>query len=439
MTAPRNLGPLTRRDFLTLTAGIGAAASLGACGGESKVPSGSGEGYTGPKVDLAFWNGFTGGDGPVMKQLVQKFNSEHKNINVKVTTYEWASYYEKVPAAVASGKAPDIGIMHIDSLATNAARNVILPLDDLAKTLKLGPADFSETVWKAGEYKGRRYGIPLDMHPLGFFYNKKLMSQAKLDPNKPPQTADEYMSALEALKGAGIKGMWMTPFVFTGNMVFLSLLWQHGGEMFNADVSAPTFAEDPGVAALTWMVDLVRKGYSPKNVGQDADVTAFQSNKNAFNWNGIWATNTFKEAKDLEWGVAPLPQIGSQQAAWAGSHNFVLLQQRKPDNNKLSAAKVFINWISQQSLEWAKGGQVPARKTVRDSAEFAALTEQAAIGKQVDYLHFPPPVPGIGDAIGPINTAINEAVLLKKEPAKALADAARKSQQLLEENRKKYQ
>lgn len=439
MTAPRHFGPLSRRDFLTLTAGIGAAATLAACGGESKAPSGSGEGYTGPKVDLAFWNGFTGGDGPVMKQLVEKFNSEHKNINVKVTTYEWASYYEKVPAAVASGKAPDIGIMHIDSLATNAARNVILPLDDLAKTLKLGPADFSETVWKAGEYKGKRYGIPLDMHPLGFFYNKKLMTKAKLDPNKPPQTADEYMSALDALKGAGIQGMWMTPFVFTGNMVFLSLLWQHGGEMFNADVTAPTFAEDPGVAALTWMVDLVRKGYSPKNVGQDADVTAFQNNKNAFNWNGIWATNTFKENKDLEWGVAPLPQIGSQPAAWAGSHNFVLLQQRKPDNNKLSAAKVFINWISRKSLEWAKGGQVPARKTVRDSAEFAALTEQAAIGKQVDYLHFPPPVPGIGDAIGPINTAINEAVLLKKDPAKALADAAGKSAKLLEENRKKYQ
>jgi multiple sugar transport system substrate-binding protein len=439
MNAPHHFGPLTRRHFLTLTAGIGAAASLAACSGGSEAPSGSGAGYAGPKVDLNFWNGFTGGDGPVMKDLVRKFNSEHKNINVKVTTYEWASYYEKVPASVASGKAPDIGIMHVDSLATNAARNVILPLDDLAKTLKLGAGDFSETVWKAGEYKGRRYGIPLDMHPLGFFYNKKVMARAKLDPEKPPQTADEYAAALDALKGAGVKGMWMTPFVFTGNMTFLSLLWQHGGEMFNADVSAPTFAEDPGVAALTWMVDLVRNGHSPRNVGQDADVTAFRNGKTAFNWNGIWATNTFKGVEDLEWGVAPLPQIGSKQAAWAGSHNFVLLRQRQPDNNKLSGAKVFINWISQQSLEWAKGGQVPARKTVRESSEFQALTEQAAIGQQVDYLHFPPPVPGIGDAIGPVNTAISEAVLLKKDPAKALADAARKSGQILEENRKKYQ
>lgn len=186
------------------------------------------------------------------------------------------------------------------------------------------------------------------------------------------------------------------------------------------------------------MVDLVKKGYSPKNVGQDADVTGFQNNKNAFNWNGIWAINLHKEVEGLEWGVAPLPQIGTQKAAWAGSHNFVLPKQRKKDDNKLSAAKVFVNWISQQSLEWAKGGQVPARKSVRESEEFASLTEQAAIGEQVDYLRFPPPVPGIGEAIEPLNTAISEAVLLKKPAAQALEEAAGKSAKILEENAKKY-
>ena len=34
---------------------------------------------------------------------------------------------------------------------------------------------------------------------------------------------------------------------------------------------------------------------------------------------------------------------------------------KTPDENKSIAARVFVNWISQQSLEWAKAGQVPAR------------------------------------------------------------------------------
>lgn len=97
-----------------------------------------------------------------------------------------------------------------------------------------------------------------------------------------------------------------------------------------------------------------------------------------------------------------------------------------------------MNYVSQKSLEWAKGGQVPARKQVRESAEFKALTEQAALATQVDDLHFPPPVPGIGDALAELNKAINEAVLLKAEPAKALADAAARADKILEANRKKY-
>jgi multiple sugar transport system substrate-binding protein len=47
-------------------------------------------------------------------------------------------------------------------------------------------------------------------------------------------------------------------------------------------------------------------------------------------------------------------------------------------------------------------------------------------------------VPGIPDALATVDTAVNEAILLRKEPAKALADAAAKATQILESNRKKY-
>ena len=49
-----------------------------------------------------------------------------------------------------------------------------------------------------------------------------------------------------------------------------------------------------------------------------------------------------------------------------------------------AAARVFVNYISQKSLEWAKGGQVPARKQVRESAEFKALPEQAGSFAEIE-------------------------------------------------------
>jgi multiple sugar transport system substrate-binding protein len=218
------------------------------------------------------------------------------------------------------------------------------------------------------------------------------------------------------------------------------LLWQFGGDLYNEDVTKATFNSDAGVEALTWMVDLVKNGHSPKNVAQDAEKDAFQNDKNALLWNGIWMINIYKQVKGLEWGVVPVPQIGPEKGVWANSHNFVIMNKQPLDDNKVQASKVFINWISQRSIEWAKAGQVPARRSVRESQEFNALEEQAQLAQQVPYMHFVPPVPGIADVqTATFELAVNEAILLKKEPKAALDEAARRADQLLEENRQKYQ
>lgn len=429
---------LQRRHLLML----GAAGLLGLTGcGKDDEPTVSGNGgktYTGPKVDLNLWNGFTGGDGDIFKTLVDQFNKDHANIAIAVVTYKWDDYYAKLPGAVSSGNGPDIAVMHMDNLATFAARQVISPIDDVATALELSESDFAPTVWKGGIYKDKRYGIPLDMHPLGFYYNKAMMSKAGLDPEKPPQTRADYEAALVELKKSGAQGFWVSPFQFTGGMTFYSLLYQFGGTLFNADATKAAFNSDAAVEACTWLVKMISDGHSPANVGQDADYLAYKSGKNAFNWNGIWQVNDLKKSPDVQWGVAPLPQIGSQKAAWANSHNFTIVAQRKPDANKVAAAKVFINWLSQHSLDWAKGGQVPARKTVREDPQFKSLTEVSALAAQLDYAAFPPAVPGISEATGLFYTAFNEAVLGKKPPKQALDDGVAQADKLLEENRKKY-
>ncbi|MCP3784035.1 MULTISPECIES: ABC transporter substrate-binding protein [Micromonospora] len=436
---------MSRRRLLGLGVGLGAAATLtlAGCGGGSSTKGSTaagngGKAYTGPKVDLKLWNGFTGGDGDIFKKLVEQFNSEHQNIAVSVITYEWQDYYSKLPGAVSSGNGPDIAVMHMDQLATFAARGVITELDDVATALQLSEGDFAPTVWKGGLYHDKRYGIPLDMHPLGFYYNKAVMQKAGLDPNKPPTTKDEYTAALTELKKSGIQGFWVSPFQFTGGMTFYSLLHQWGGTLFDGEVAKATFNSDPAVEACTWLVDMIKQGFSPANVGQDADYLALKSGKNAFNWNGIWQINDLKKSAGLQWGVAPLPQIGSQKAAWANSHNFTIVKQRSADNNKVSGAKVFINWLSEHSLDWAKGGQIPARKEVREGAEFKALPEISVLAPELEYAAFPPAAPGLGEVMVTFYNAFNEAALGKKSPKQALDDGVAKANKQLEDNRKKY-
>src|SRR5215212_8330565 len=137
-------------------------------------------------------------------------------------------------------------------------------------------------------------------------------------------------------------------------------------------------------------------------------------------------------------GVAPLPTIGSEKAAYANSHNFVLFNQPEPDENKLWASKVFIDWISNNSLSWVEAGQIPARNSVRESEDFQDLTEQSTLAEQLPYLRFNPQITGIYEVQTVLDAAYNEAVLLVKDPKTALDEAAERADKLLEENRQKY-
>ncbi|HSK36239.1 MAG TPA: substrate-binding domain-containing protein, partial [Actinomycetota bacterium] len=344
-----NQGPLSRRQFLGLGAGAGASMLLAACGGGTSAPPGAGGGggggggqfgegkdYTGPNVSLAFWNGFTGGDGPFMRKLIVQFQGEHQNIKVSMNVLQWADFYPKVPTAVQSGNGPDIAIMHIDNLATNAARRVIIPVDEVATVLEYQESDFVPAVWAAGVWQEKRYGIPLDIHPLLQYHNQKDLQKAGL--NEPPKDRASFEAAIKELKSAGVQYPFWMPADWPAHLMWWSLIHQFGGTPYNEDGSQAQFNSEAGVEALTWMVNVNKQGYSPKNVAIDAQQVAFRQGKDSLTWDGIWMMNEWPKSKGLEWGAAPVPQIGDQTAVWASSHNFVVTSQAQKDPNKLQAS-----------------------------------------------------------------------------------------------------
>jgi multiple sugar transport system substrate-binding protein len=115
------------------------------------------------------------------------------------------------------------------------------------------------------------------------------------------------------------------------------------------------------------------------------------------------------------------------------------MRQPKQDDNKLHASRQFLDYLTEQSSTWAAAGQIPARNSARESSEFSALEGQSTLAEQLDYVTFPPTIPGIGDIPVPTyEQAVNEVVLGKAEPKAALDAAVKKADALLEDNRKKY-
>ena len=442
MIRPNDPTSLSRRRLLGAAAGAGVAfATLGgrSFAGASRPAARStaaGAIYDGPAVTLRFWNGFTGGDGPFMLDLVDTFNSEQPNITVEMTTMQWGDFYAKVPNAVAAGSGPEIAVLHIDQLATNAARRVILPLDDLAAELELTEDDFHPVVWSAGIYQEERFGIPLDVHPLGFYANTGQLSAAGI--TELPADKAGFEGAVTALQESGVEHPFWVTATWPAHLMFISLLGQFGGSLYDEEGATATFNSEAGVESLNWLTSFIDSGASPKDVAADAQAQAFRQQTNSLTWDGIWMMNEWAKIDDLEWGASAVPVIGDQPAVWASSHQFVVTRQASNDD-MFAAASAFIAWISERSIDWAVSGQIPARNSVRESEEFQALEVQSTLAAQLPDVVFPPTVPGIGDVTAPtFELAVNEVILGKSSAQEALDSAAQRADELLADNRSKY-
>jgi len=273
---------------------------------------------------------------------------------------------------------------------------------------------------------------------MGLYVNNDVLKSAGIDPATVPTDKDGYMKALEALKAAGISGEWVDGYVFTGTFEFESLLWQFGGDLYNDDVTEATFNSDAGVQALTHMVDLIDKGYSPPNVAQDGNIKGLLAGQTAYNWNGVWQT-TNESFNEIDWTVAPVPQIGTEQAVWSSSTHWMFMNNKGQDKNKTAAAATFVKWMNENSAGWAETGELPAANDVRnDPALVETYPNLKPFIDSLPYAHYETSAPGITAANALITTALNEAVTGKKEPKEALDDAAKQANEILKQNAAKY-
>jgi multiple sugar transport system substrate-binding protein len=434
---------LSRRRFLVLGGGSLAALVTGCGGGQGAPGSSEEEGvggfsggeYEGEALTLAYWNGFTGGDGPAMQALVKDFQAEHELISIKNNTVDWPTFYQQLPAATQAGKGPDVGVMHLDQLPTNAVSNVIVPVDDLAESLGLEEGQFAPAVWEASTYEDQRYGIPLDVHTIAMYYNQDHFDKAGI--TEPPTDAASFEEALKKLQDAGYDQPFWMPNLWPGLPIFLSLLYQFGGLPYGEDGSEATFGSEEGVSALSWMREQIDKGYSPENVNADADYVAFKGGKTSIHWNGIWQINDL-QTTDIPWALAPLPTIGTEPAAWGASHQFFLTSQAAEEQDRADAAKTFIGWMSEQSAKWTEAGMIPALNSAREEEVFTG-SPQAALKEQIDNLRFLPSAPGLGGVTPEtIEVAINQVNLGRETPEDALTTAQEDAQELLAKAREQY-
>ncbi|WP_309688433.1 ABC transporter substrate-binding protein [Armatimonas sp.] len=404
---------LTRRRFL----GALGLAPLAGCG------------RGGSSTTVRFWNGFTGPDGRTMLKLVRRFNRENPDITVLMQRMDWGTYYNKLFVGGLGGRAPEVFVLHTRALLRFARAGFAAPLDPILGDFPAS-TDLDANVWEAAKVEGSHYGLPLDVHAMGMYYNKKLFRDSGLDPEKPPTNRVEFLEAMRRIKKPGKNGepdQW--GYVFTNfETCTYTFLKQFGGSPFTPDYSRCTLNSPENIAALAFCRSLIKEGLVPSPENIDSWI-GFRQGRIGMVFEGIYMLADLQKQKDLDFAGAPVPQVTNHSAVWADSHNLCLKAGLTPEKQR--AAWRFMRFLSDNSVDWAAGGQIPTRPSLRATPEFQAMAVQSAFAKQIPFVQYQPRLPFIFEYQTEYGLAVEKILRGKASPEEALAAAEKRVNEII--------
>lgn len=382
-------------------------------------------------VTISFWNGFTGPDGRVMLKLVREFNQANPDVQVMMQRIAWPTYYNKLMVSAVDGRGPEVFILQSGLVPRMQRAGFLDTANDLYGPNGELKSDFSPqllSILNYGQGTEQLVGLPLDVFPQGLYCNTEMLKAAGLvdahGAPRPPRDRDEFLRAAAAMKidadNDGRPEQWGWGFG-AWNSNFMSLVPQFGGRYFD-DEGNPTLDHPGNVEALQFLVDLLQTHrLAPPPEGGVAGWVGFRQRKVAMVWDGIFMLGDLKRLDGHPYMGAPLPQIGPYPGTFGDSH--IICIRKGIDPRQREAAARFARFISDHSLEWADAGQVPARRSIRDSEAFAALQVQYAFSQQLEHLQYPPRTPSINEFQLHVNLAVEKAIRGRMTAAEALREA----------------
>lgn len=432
------------RTLLTLALALVAAPALAQSSGKST--------YTGPRVELTYVHGFTASDRTVKEELIKRFNASHPNIVVKGQAVPWATTWQQLPSLVSAGRAPDLVAVTEDVMGNFMARGMFSEITaaDQARAGIKG-SDFYRNIWSGSIYRGKQYGVPFSQVAFVMFYNKDLLKKSGV--TTLPKNRAQFIAAAQkcTTDRAGrrpneanfdpknISTYGVNVAVGQGNLMAYGILRGNGGNLFDSDEN-PAFNSPQAQEALQFMVDLVQKHrVSKANMTAESGIADFRAGKSCFNIEGAWLNTQYQGIKNFEYGIAPVPQLGTRRPAfWAAFQSFMLPRQRPNyDNNKRLAALEFARWMTQpeQALYWtASSGALPIRADVSKNKAYQS-SQFADVAAELEYGYIPTGVAWLPQILTPWFQSIDAILLGKKNVKDALNAGVAESQKQVQQAR----
>ncbi|MFQ6132436.1 MAG: ABC transporter substrate-binding protein [Armatimonadota bacterium] len=296
---------MNRRQFTKL-------ALMGAFGGLASA--GCREEDVGGPVEVTYWEKWTDFEGEAMRAVVEAFNEERDDIQVKLLTISQID--QKTLMATAGGIPPDVAGLWSQNLVSYADKNALLPLDDYLSAAGLGREDFIPCYWDMLEHRGHIWGLPTTPASVALHWNKRLFDEAGLPADEPPQTMEQLWEYTQLLTKRDEHGKIVQMGFMPAEPGWWNWAWGYffGGRLWDGEGTI-TCDSAENVRAFEWVqsyakqygtkeLQVFRSGFGNFSSAQNA----FLDGRVAMELQGVWMHNFIDMyAKHLDWGAAPFP------------------------------------------------------------------------------------------------------------------------------------
>jgi sn-glycerol 3-phosphate transport system substrate-binding protein len=342
---------------------------------------------------IDFWYSVGGSQGSALETMIAEFNATNEyGITVNATySGNYGETAQKVTASLLSGGLPAGGLIPAGPLWTCREGNFLIQ-EYLAGPEGLPEDAFWPVLWDYNRYGDDVCALPFNNSTMVMYYNKDLMLRAGLDPNAPPQTWEQLVAQASAITAAvpGTIGVEVRDEAWW----LKALILQNGGQIMNADSTAPAFNSEEGVGALEFWKRLIDQGLMPPaQHGSSRDL--FIAGRVGFLMASTASVVTVQGGAAFEFGTAFLPG-NVARGATVGGASLVMFPSTPEKEQATWRLLRFLTNVDNQIAFTTATGYVPISRAAAESMQIQTLLleqpanaagfEQLAIASQ--YPHF---------------------------------------------------
>ena len=170
------------------------AACSSSSGGSKKTEQGGGS------VTLTWWHNGSSEPGlTTWKQVADAYHAAHPNVSFKINPMQNEAFKTKIPVALQGSDPPSIYQQWGSGAQATQVKSGKLMDITAAVSSWVGQLGNAAKGWQTD---GKQYGIPYDLHTVGFWYRTDMFQKAGI--TSPPATMDDLNADIAKLKAAGM-------------------------------------------------------------------------------------------------------------------------------------------------------------------------------------------------------------------------------------------